>query len=736
MKRILAILGLTLAAGVASAQTPRIVDADKITRTSSTRNFIRNPDAQYDAQFVTVSNATATRSTTTPLGEAGTEWNVTITSANGTVDFTAAGATTANLGGASCEAALDVRGFQATSKLQVMDGSTVLGEVAIGVQATRRTVSIPFTCPADPSNLKVRLTDTSTLVATNEAAGVYLGKARNVQNVSQAEHVGSWELPGASACQFQLATTSYNQFNADGDCGTPVVTGGVSAPQGKRPWLTIANGRPGVYYVVFSGRMFKSTTTDSNAYFRLAETTQKGAEISVYQAAVEVGGGGTLAGTFTYTSTQQIDLWVEARVDNASAIAQMLNSAGGKMRFDVYRYPLSTQLAVTPENSIKARARYQTAAGQSIPSSSTPTIVDFGSQSFDSRANVTTGGAWKFTAKEAGYYAVNASVMYSNGAGWDSAETATLRIYKNGSEVSINYNAQNNTHSNFVSAQIKDVVYLGIGDYLDVRTSQDSGAARTLLNTAVYNYVDVVQVDGGTQPLLIPPNDETVQAGSADVILNAGSTRKHVITPTANRTFTLPGGADVKSGREFLINNTSAAFTVSVASSASGTACSNNTANTMDPSVRGGEVLLEATQDNPTLCSHWRVKYVHEHFTASVGFTCANASGTAAVQYARSNRVISARVGDMNSGATVLSTNCTISTGTDGMPAARFRPSAALDYIVRGQDNGGNVSSPKMFRVDQTGQLHCYRTPNGDTFTSGTNFNACLSTAFSWTTTN
>jgi hypothetical protein len=351
MKRLLSILGLTLAFGSAFGQTPRVVDADKITRTSSTRNFIRNPDGQYDAQFVTVSNATATRSTTTPLGEAGTEWNVTITSANGTVDFTAAGATTANLGSAFCEAGVEVRGFQATSKLQVVDGSTVLGEVLIGAQTTRRSVSIPFQCPTDPSALKVRLTDTATLAATNEVSGVYLGKARNVQNVSQAEHVGTLNYAAATNCQWTNAftATAPGSFAADTDCATPTVTGSLTAPATKIPGFTFT-AKPGRYQISVAGQVIATrAAAGENICVRLTDGTNTSNIQCLYSevaGATNIAiGSGLIFGELEYSSTQTVTVQLQAGNNGSSA---QVDARSLPLRFTVYRVPNATQLAVTP----------------------------------------------------------------------------------------------------------------------------------------------------------------------------------------------------------------------------------------------------------------------------------------------------------------------------------------------------------------------------------------------------
>lgn len=184
------VLATLLLAGPAVAQTPRVLDGDTVTRYSGYRNFIANPSAQFNAASVTLSNATAVRSTTTPLGEGGTEWNVAITSANGTVDFLTAGATTANLGGATCEATADVRGFQATSRVQVFDGTNILYTDTFGAKANREKVGfIGFPCPADPSTLRLRITDTAILAGTNEVAGAYIGRSRNI---GDAANITTW----------------------------------------------------------------------------------------------------------------------------------------------------------------------------------------------------------------------------------------------------------------------------------------------------------------------------------------------------------------------------------------------------------------------------------------------------------------------------------------------------------------------------------------------------------------
>lgn len=174
----------------ASAQTTRILDGNYVTKYGRFRNYVINPDAQVNNASVTVTNATASRGTTTPVSENGTtEFNVTITSANGTVDFLASGATQAILGGQLCEVGFRGRGFQSTSAIQAFDGTNVLASYTFGLLANTQEVSLPFPCPTDPSNIRVRITDTATLSGTNEIAGVYFGRVRNI---ADAANITTW----------------------------------------------------------------------------------------------------------------------------------------------------------------------------------------------------------------------------------------------------------------------------------------------------------------------------------------------------------------------------------------------------------------------------------------------------------------------------------------------------------------------------------------------------------------
>lgn len=135
----------------------------------------------------------------------------------------------------------------------------------------------------------------------------------------------------------------------------------------------------------------------------------------------------------------------------------------------------------------KIRAVYSSAAGQSIPNTTT-TIVDLGTKEVDTHGAVTTGASWKFTAPRAGYANITASVG-TNFLGWTIGERFQLFIYKNGSEyrrndaeiiTSDSSGANYSWHSNITSFSIP----MEAGDYLDIRVYQTSGGAVSLNATA------------------------------------------------------------------------------------------------------------------------------------------------------------------------------------------------------------------------------------------------------------
>jgi len=142
-------------------------------------------------------------------------------------------------------------------------------------------------------------------------------------------------------------------------------------------------------------------------------------------------------------------------------------------------------------------ARYTTAAGQSI-SNTTVTIVDFGTKVADTHGLVTTGAAWKFTAARDAYYLASACVMFSGTTEWGSHESSYIELWKNGSKYSVLEwrHAYSITvgQAQYIMLSGNDVIYLQVGDYIDIRVYQGSGGSLALASDAANNRVSIFAI--------------------------------------------------------------------------------------------------------------------------------------------------------------------------------------------------------------------------------------------------
>jgi hypothetical protein len=139
-------------------------------------------------------------------------------------------------------------------------------------------------------------------------------------------------------------------------------------------------------------------------------------------------------------------------------------------------------------------ARATSNAGQSIPNN-TVTNVDYEDVTTDPRGLITTGASWAFTCPTAGMYLVTAGVLFTGTATWALAEPAALYLYRSGSHVSyLDRCDALGGATQYMRLGGCDVVECAAGDTLQIRVTQISGGALTLLNTTQYNYVSIARL--------------------------------------------------------------------------------------------------------------------------------------------------------------------------------------------------------------------------------------------------
>jgi len=356
LKKLTALLfaGVTAATPFATnAQNPTILQGNYISNVFGQANFVLNPNAQTNVANVTLSNATATRSTTTPL-VATSEWNVTVTSANGTATW-ATRSFDAGMKNQNCETRFSYRGFQATSKAQIKQGANVIAELTLTPSATDpRIASINFPCGDLSAATTFVITDSATLSGTNEIGGIYVGLATNQANVAQAEFVGSLTWP-IGFNDVDLNTTTYTQFGTLATAPTPL--GSVTSPS-NAPKITISNMKAGNYRIIFTGGYgcYSSVNVDATCSFRITDgTTVFGSPVLIrtYGAISGVQGSWVpvLEFDFQYTgATTSKTFQLEGIVQpDANTFIRIEKGTNAGLQISAYRFPLSSELVVTPE---------------------------------------------------------------------------------------------------------------------------------------------------------------------------------------------------------------------------------------------------------------------------------------------------------------------------------------------------------------------------------------------------
>lgn len=115
-------------------------------------------------------------------------------------------------------------------------------------------------------------------------------------------------------------------------------------------------------------------------------------------------------------------------------------------------------------------------SGNQVISNVTTTKITFDTEDFDTNSNFASS---TFTPTVAGYYQVNASLVWNTAS---AAAFAQCIIYKNGAAASIG-NIPTNTSANTVS-QVSDIIYCnGSSDYIEVYARQATGASLAILAT-------------------------------------------------------------------------------------------------------------------------------------------------------------------------------------------------------------------------------------------------------------
>jgi hypothetical protein len=141
-----------------------------------------------------------------------------------------------------------------------------------------------------------------------------------------------------------------------------------------------------------------------------------------------------------------------------------------------------TQKAV----GFSSRARAYLSANQSVPTGAFTKIL-LNAENYDEQGEFDNVTNYRFTAKKAGYYQVNACAVLNL-----SVDTARLIafIYKNGAMVA-RADSQMSVANTYVSANVSDVIYLAADDYLELYVWHNCGSNRDIYGGSAYTFLSI-----------------------------------------------------------------------------------------------------------------------------------------------------------------------------------------------------------------------------------------------------
>lgn len=272
------------------------------------RNYVKNPGAEQNANYITQSASITTRSTSSPL-QGVASFLIDGTSSGQTVKFDTQSLETL-LKGQNCEADFSFTGDATLYKAYVEQGSTkITADLQLTNEALTRTVSIAFACGDLSSNSHLVIETTSASAAAIKVDNVILSKNQNLFYINQTKVLGTLATT-ACASPFSTTSTTVSAFGTQTGC-TYTATGLASAPATMIPAIKISSIPAGEVVVHVAGSMV-CITQDKDCHYQLFDGTNYYREDQVVESSSGSSTSPVIRFTYNYP-TSQANLTLELR---------------------------------------------------------------------------------------------------------------------------------------------------------------------------------------------------------------------------------------------------------------------------------------------------------------------------------------------------------------------------------------------------------------------------------------
>ena len=225
---------------------------------------------------------------------------------------------------------------------------------------------VPTNMPGVAAGTFGYLLRTKNNVAVTGTVGIdaaYVGRARNLAEVSQTTQYGKVSTPGTTNCGWTNSSpsTTFASFSADADCPTATPTGNASAPSTKIPAITFASLPKGKYYFVarLTGDYFAvdaATETDIGGAFRFTDGTNNFGGLNLRCIQASFCSASEFSGEIEYSTDQSnVTIQIQGRETLAAVTNLYINNGvtgqGTAFEITAYRYPTQNETAIRVDQS-------------------------------------------------------------------------------------------------------------------------------------------------------------------------------------------------------------------------------------------------------------------------------------------------------------------------------------------------------------------------------------------------
>jgi hypothetical protein len=334
-----------------------------------------NADAEAGTADHTASGGTFVASSSSPLD--GAKSFLFTPSAGAQTVTTGQKTITSGLAGASCIGKVLYKTTESTNPyiLQVIDGSSnVLSTQTLPTtNGIAQNAYAPFLCPASGTIALQVKAAASTPGANIQWDDEHLGSEIRTANVSQATFYGSVTISGCSAnWTYPTTTGAWNAPSAAPTGCTYVTSGSLSAPSTMYPGYRAALP-PGEYAVLVNGSYVINGT--GSGYLRFANSGNTIVSRELHTFTNPTAGGlsppFSLSYTMSVSSAQSAaDFLIQEQHASSGSLQIYGSGTNQQLTISVYKYPTSTQTAVSADSAAASWSGYITGSSGTTNSAS------------------------------------------------------------------------------------------------------------------------------------------------------------------------------------------------------------------------------------------------------------------------------------------------------------------------------------------------------------------------------